>query len=212
MSNSFQIQILLISTLICSSEQIVSAPNTLLLKNKIIPDIIKEEATTALSFYPELESTHIEFKFKPSLKKSLMKAQPKFGSLFKSKKQREYVILMSENFTLDGVKLDFNTIPKNVLIGWLGHELGHIMDYQNRSNLNLVSFGINYYFSGKFIQQAERTADTYAVTHQMKPFILATKDYILNHSGLSNKYKARIRKLYLSPDEIMMLVEEKKED
>lgn len=194
----------------CSSELVVSASDTLMQKNKIIPDLIKDEATTALSFYPELESTYIEFKFKPSLKKSLMKAQPKFSSLFRSKKYRKYVILMSRNFTLDGIQLDFNTIPKNVLIGWLGHELGHIMDYRNRSNLNLISFGINYFFSGNFIRQAERTADTYAVAHQMRPYILATKNYILNHADLSEKYKARIQKLYLSPDELLILVEEEK--
>lgn len=183
-----------------------------MLHNKIAPDLIKPEVTKALSFYPELKDTPIEFKFKPSLKKSLMKAQPKFSSLFKNKKNREYVILMSKNFTLDGLQLDFNSIPKNVLIGWLGHELGHIMDYQSRSNLNLITFGVRYFFSGNFIRKAERTADLFAISHQMEPYILATKNYILNHSDLSEKYKSRIQKLYLSPDELLALAKKEKEE
>ncbi|UZO81089.1 hypothetical protein NBT05_01105 [Aquimarina sp. ERC-38] len=179
-----------------------------MIKNKIIPNLIKEEAITALSHYPELKETYIEFKFKESLGKSMMKAQPKFFTLFRNRKNRKYIILMSRNFTLDGTSLDFNTIPKNVLIGWLGHELGHIMDYRERSSLDLTLFGIRYYFSGKHIREAERTADTFAVTHKMRPYILETKKYILEHVDLSDKYKDRIKKLYLSPDEILSIAVE----
>ncbi|WP_299313931.1 hypothetical protein [uncultured Aquimarina sp.] len=182
--------------------------DTIHLKNKIIPLSIIKEAGIALSHYPELEEVRIEFKFKPSLKKSFMKAQPKFSTLFGSKRKRAYVILMSEVFKIDSLELSIKDIPENVMIGWLGHELGHIMDYHRRSSLNLVSFGIQYWISPNYIREAERMADTYAVTHAMKDYILATKKFILNHSSLSEKYKARIRRLYLSPDEILHLVKE----
>lgn len=178
------------------------------LKNKIIPQVIVNEAGTALSHYPELEEVAIEFKFKPSLKKSFMKAQPKFSTLFKPKKKRSYVILMSETFKIDGLELQIKDIPENVMIGWLGHELGHIMDYHRRNSLNLILFGLRYSISQNFIREAERVADTYAVTHSMKDYILDTKKFILNNSSLSEKYKARIRRLYLSPDEILLLVKE----
>ncbi|SEL95831.1 hypothetical protein SAMN04487910_3716 [Aquimarina amphilecti] len=177
-------------------------------KNKVIPEIIINEAGTALSYYPELDEVSIEFKFRSSLNKSFMKAQPKLSSLFKSKNKRSYVVLMSEIFSIDGFNLNIKDIPENVLIGWLGHELGHIMDYERRSTLNLIFFGIKYLISPKYIRKAERIADTYAITHSMKDYILETKNFILNHSSLSEKYKARIKRLYLSPDEILLLVKE----
>ena len=42
----------------------------------------------------------------------------------------------------------------------------------------------------------------------MKDYILATKDFILNHASISEVYKDRIKRLYLSPEEIMVLVED----
>jgi hypothetical protein len=41
----------------------------------------------------------------------------------------------------------------------------------------------------------------------MKDYILKTKDFILNHAEISDKYKARIKKFYLSPEELMEMVE-----
>ena len=57
-------------------------------ENKIIPNTIKEEALTALSYYPELKDTNIVFKFKDKIKKSTMQAQPTWGSFLKRKKNR----------------------------------------------------------------------------------------------------------------------------
>ncbi len=204
--------ILIISLYIVTINQTMASLDTIQFKNKIIPSLIINEAGTALSHYPELEEVAIEFKFKSSLKRSFMKAQPKFSSIFRSKKKRAYVILMSETFKIDGMQLPIKEIPENVLIGWLGHELGHIMDYHTRNSLNLIFFGIGYWISPNYIRKAERTADTYAITHSMKDYILATKKFILNHSSLSEKYKARIRRLYLSPDEILLLVKKQEEN
>jgi hypothetical protein len=178
-------------------------------KQHIIPKSIKHEALTALSYYPELKNTAIEFKFKEQINKSIMKAQPDFLSLFKSKSNRKYKILISRTFEIEGKKFSTENIPENVMIGWLGHELGHIMDYRDRSSLNLIWFGARYFFSDNAIKTAERAADTYAVDKNMDTYILETKNFILNNTDLSDSYKNRIKKYYLSPDEIMILVEKR---
>ncbi|MBO0591551.1 hypothetical protein I2486_09030 [Cellulophaga sp. E16_2] len=178
----------------------------------IIPEAITTEAKIALSHYPELENTRIEFKFKKDIKKSIMQAQPSFLSLLRPKKKRSYYIFISENFEIEGEKFSTKDIPKNVMIGWLGHELGHVMDYRDRSSLNLIWFGLKYYFSDSSLKEAERAADSYAVSKNMDGYILDTKNFILNNTDLSEIYKARIRKYYLSPDEIMILVEERDRD
>ncbi|MDD7885427.1 hypothetical protein [Flavivirga sp. 57AJ16] len=177
--------------------------------NKSIPKYLKHEAEIALSFYPELKEVPIEFKLTRKMSSSVMKAQPKLGSLFKKRNKRNYVILISRHFDIQNRKFHTRSIPQNVLIGWLGHELGHVMDYQNRSGLNLIRFGLCYLFSESFVIKAEQTADHYAIRHHMKDYILETKNYILSHTGLSDRYKEKIKRLYTSPEQVLEFVNEK---
>jgi len=175
----------------------------------IIPEDIKENVETALQYYPQLKHTKIEFRFKKNIKKSTMQAQPMLSSFFKSRKNRSYVILISEKFQIADKEFSTRQIPNDIFIGWIGHELGHVMDYQNRSKLNLVWFGLKYLLSQKHIVEAERAADSFAVAHGMETYILKTKDFILNNADIRQSYKDRIKKYYLSPEEIMHLVEER---
>lgn len=178
--------------------------------NKMIPKNIEKEALEALSFYPELAETAIEFKFKDNIKKSTMQAQPRFASFFKSKENREYVILISRNIQIEGEKFTMDDIPSDVKVGWIGHELGHVLDYSHRTNVGMLIFGIKYLFSSTHIKEVERAADTFAISHGMGDYILKTKNFILENADLSEKYKERIRRLYISPEEVMELINENK--
>lgn len=184
--------------------------NNLETTNKVIPESIKKETLRALSFYPELKDVPIEFKFKEKLQKSFMQAQPDFKTLLRSANKRKYIIFISSNFNIEGEEFNIHNVPKDVIIGWIGHELGHIIDYLNRSSLNLLIFGIKYIFIGKHIREAERAADTFAVSHGMGDYILNTKNFILNNTSLSETYKNRIKNLYLSPEDILQLTQELK--
>ena len=185
---------------------ILSLNHTMSAQHKIPADI-KTNVTKALAYYPQLKDTKIEFRFKKNIKKSTMQARPTFGSFFKSRKNRHYVILISEKFKIADKEFLTRHIPDAIFIGWIGHELGHIMDYQNRSKLNLIWFGLKYVFSQNHIVEAERAADSFAVAHGMEDYILKTKDFILNNADITQSYKDRIKKYYLSPEEIMELVE-----
>lgn len=175
----------------------------------IIPDSISVEINKALEYYPELRETHIEFRFKRNIRKSTMQARPTFGSFFRSRKNRRYVVLISETFKISDKKFLTKHIPSDILIGWIGHELGHVMDYSNRSKLNLIWFGIKYLLSDTHIVEAERAADTYAIRHNMEEYILKTKDFILNNAEIHDAYKLRIKKYYLSPEEIMDMIKKR---
>lgn len=178
------------------------------MQNKTIPDEILKEAMAALAHYPELKDVSIEFKFKKHLQKSFMQAQPKLTDIFK--KERHYLVLMNWKLSIEHEQYSILNIPSDTLIGWLGHELGHLMDYRRKSGMGLIIFGLRYLTSYKFIRKAERAADIFAITHGMKDYILSTKNFILNHTGFSETYKKRIKRLYLSPEEIMQLI--KKEE
>lgn len=176
--------------------------------NKKIPLNITDKVEEALSFYPELKDKPITFQFKKNIKKSTMLAQPNFLSLLTGKKNRKYIIYISEQFKIADKKIKTTTIPAPVFIGWIGHELGHIIDYETMSNWELIVFGIKYILFENHLIEAERRADFYAVQRGMQQYILATKNYILKHADISESYKNRIKKYYVSPEEIMHLITE----
>lgn len=176
--------------------------------NKIYPGILEEEVQKALSYFPVLNDVPIDFKFKKNIKRSTMQAQPKFSKILSPRHKREYLILIKKHFKLGDIDTAIEDLPKDVLIGWLGHELGHIIDYERMSNWRLIWFGIRYLTSDTAIVNAERSADEFAVKQGMHEYILKTKDFILNHADISEHYKNRIKKYYLSPEEIMELVAE----
>lgn len=137
-----------------------------------------------------------------------MLAQPTWSGFLKSSSKRSYVILISEKFKISGEEFKTVNVPQDVLIGWIGHELGHVMDYQQRGNLNLIGFGIRYVLLKEFLKKAERAADSFAVSRGMSNYILKTKRFILDNANIDNAYKERIKQYYLSPDEIMEMAKE----
>jgi hypothetical protein len=181
--------------------------------NKKIPAEIEKNVLTALSFYPELKNTKINFIFKSNIKTSVMQAQPVFTSLLQRRKNRRYRINISAHFKLINAKMPILSIPDPVMIGWIGHELGHILDYEGKTNPEIVSFGYHYLFHPTFVKHAEMVADSLAVERGMGNYIVATKRFILDHAALPQAYKDKIKRLYLSPDVIVEQVkklEEKK--
>ena len=179
------------------------------LKNKTIPEEILTKVAKALSYFPSLENIPITFKFKKDIKKSTMQAQPEFLTVLLDKKPRHYVIYISEKFKISGAELKTRDIPYDVFVGWIGHELGHIMDYEEMSNSQLIWFGFKYILLEKHIINAERKADHFAVQQGMEDYIMKTKNFILNHADITQTYKNRIKRYYLSPEEIMQLVNDR---
>lgn len=203
----FLLLLIMITPHLASSTEI--SPELLAYKNhKHIPAIIEKNVLTALSHYPELKNITIDFVFKQNIKNSVMQAQPVFTTLLGDKENRIYHINISALFKLTHSATPIHQIPDDIMIGWIGHELGHVMDYENRSNLGMVAFGLSYYFSDKYVKNAERRADTYAVDHGLGKYIIATKRFILDHAELPQRYKDKIARLYLSPDDIVKQVKD----
>lgn len=171
--------------------------------NKHIPPVIEKYILTALSYYPALKNTAIRFVFKQRIKSSVMQAQPVVGSLLKSRRNRVYQINISALFTLMHTAIPIHQLPADVMIGWVGHELGHIMDYETKSTIGMARFGLGYLFSSDYVKKAEQIADQYAVDHGLGHYLVATKRFILDHAELPQAYKDKIARLYVSPEEIV---------
>ncbi|WP_375443465.1 hypothetical protein [uncultured Fibrella sp.] len=180
--------------------------------NKIIPAVIEGNVLMALSFYPELKNVAIQFVFKQAIKSSVMQAQPVFSSLLNSRKNRSYRINISALFKLTHTAIPIHQLPDAIMIGWIGHELGHIMDYQQRSNMGMVGFGLGYVLSSAYVKKVEQLADQYAVQHGLGHYLIETKRFILDHAELPQAYKDKIARLYVSPEEIVEQVKRLEEE
>lgn len=178
---------------------------------KSIPEELQLAALKALAYYPELQTKKIVFRYTRKEGTSIMKAQPDIKSVLRLGNDRSYIIYVNRTILLDNQTHQIHTLPEEVLTGWFGHELGHVMDYERLGKWGLIRFGIGYLLSGSFVKGAEQRADNIAVAHGMGKQILATKSYILNHAGISERYKQKIRKLYPSPEQIMEVIKGQKD-
>ncbi len=178
------------------------------LSNKIIPAEVYQEVAQALSFFPELDDVHITFKFKKHLKNRVMQAQPRIKTFFKSRDKRHYKIVMSHNLQMSDTTMTLNELPSDILVGWFAHELGHVMDYKDRTGLNLVGFAVKYLTSVPFLKRSEKKADLLAADRGLGKHLIKTKRFILFKSKFSRAYKAKIKDLYPSPEEITAMVGE----
>jgi len=170
--------------------------------NKKYPSKLKTEVERALAFYPELDEVAIEFRWGVFTQHSFMLAQPKIPTLFRSKANREYQIIMRKKFFLKNSRVPNGRIPSDVIVGWLGHELGHVLDYKHRSSWNLIRFGVLYYFSKSFLKKAEITADRNAVEHGLIKELLLSKEFGRSPKFFTWKYINKLNELYPSIDRV----------
>lgn len=137
-----------------------------------------------------------------------MQAQPRIKTLFKKKSKRSYKIKISKDLIVNDKIIPIQEVPKDILVGWIAHELGHVMDYLEKSAFQMIGFGFRYLTSKSFVMDAERQADVYAINHGCADQIIKTKNYILNGEGVSAKYKERMNQYYISPEEVKVIEEE----
>lgn len=141
------------------------------------------------------------------IKASTMQAQPivSLKSLFTGVKRYQIKLAL---YVKDSDQILVSDLPDDVLTGWFAHELGHIVDYEPRSNFGMIIYGLRYLFSDKFKRQAEHEADNIAVMNGFAAEIIATKRYILENDFLGDHYKSIITKYYMSIDDVGLCEDE----
>jgi len=175
--------------------------------NKTILPEYELQILSALSYYPELDSTKIIFK-EAKIKASL-NARPTVGSiLFRRRSKRKYVIRIKPN-TGDSVAT-LSEVGFNGAVGVLGHELNHIVDYSNRGFFGILGRMFNY-GSKKGKQKYENEIDRMTIEKGLGWQLHDWEDYVLNKSNAKAKYKVYKRSVYYTPEEIITLINKGKE-
>ena len=166
---------------------------------KIIPSEIELECLTALSFYPELKNTEIAFRF-GNLNFTMI-SQPRLKSILYNRARRQYVITIQKQ-GLSRNSIDWRDLSFNAMVGWIGHELGHVLHYSHKSSGGIMFVGMKYAIPG-YRRKMERFTDQLAIQHHLGYALFEGVDYTLNSSKASEHYKQSQEKFYLKPEEII---------
>lgn len=167
-------------------------------KNKHFIKDYQLPALIALSFYPELKNTEIQFVY--SNTKTTIETRPKISTVFQ-KDRRCYFVFIDNNVEKnEGILLD--SVPFNAQIGILGHEFAHILDYETKNTGKIISLGIDYLNDdGK--KKLEVKTDKLTISRGLGWQLYCWADYVLTKSKATDNYKNYKRKFYLKPEEIM---------
>ncbi len=150
-------------------------------KEKLI-DIFKKAKT----HYKEIEGVDIELRVGKGLFFT-MRASPTLGSIFN--KKRKYFIFV--NLRRADV---LSKLSEDDLIGWFGHELAHIVDYETMSNAELLMFVCKYVYSPKFRFSVERRINAFAYNNGFAKELFGAWKKFLSLDTIDKKYKEYVVK------------------
>gem|GEM_PF-831027 len=154
----------------------------------------------ALNRYPELHKTRITLRHKNI--NSTMQAQPSPEFIFKRKTKRAYKIFINNNPRRTGI--NYQELSFEGLVGWIGHEFAHLIDYNTMNNRALLGFIAGYIFDKKTMRRTERNADRETIKRGLGLQLLDGVAFFEKNNKISESYRNRKQKNYLSEAEIML--------
>ncbi len=131
--------------------------------NKEIPSEFRESILLALSHFPELKNVPIEFAVKEAFPP--LSATPKIPTLFLGGNKRKFHVLISERSNAYMEPILLKNLPFNARVGVLGHELSHVVDYLNKSWMELIAVALNYGLIPSYHAWMEKKTDLIAIDH-----------------------------------------------
>ncbi|MEJ6756269.1 MAG: hypothetical protein QNK78_04590 [Crocinitomicaceae bacterium] len=171
---------------------------------KTVPEEYALSFYTALSYYPELDSSVITLK-KVRIKTTLNARPTNTSLIFRKRTKRKYVIRINSRNQDSLILLD--DVPFNARIGLFGHELTHFIDYHHKSFGGVLKRMFSYStLKGK--EKYEKEIDSMTVSIGLGQQLYTWSYYVLYKSKGSKKYKAYKKLVYLEPEEILKLIEE----
>lgn len=171
-------------------------------RNKIFLPDIEVPALIALSYFPELKNTRIEFT--RCKIRTTMEVHPDVKSLWGARSQIKYIIFVNDQIQ-NGQGILIDDVPFNAQIGLIAHELAHIVDYQKLNLIQLFEVAVNYHQSG-FRRKLERHTDLEVIRRGLGWQLYEWARYAMFESSAGQAYKEFKKRYYLRPKEIMRIL------
>jgi len=172
--------------------------------NKTINTKLQLTSLLALSYYPELINQKIIFK--EANIKTTLNARPTFFSILRLKRsKRKYIIRINCSKKADEISvynIDFNS-----KIGLLGHEFAHITDYQHSGFFGILKRALSC-LSAKSKKKFENRIDNLTIQNGLGWQLYDWSYYVLYQSNATEEYKEFKRKIYMTPEQILITMKE----
>ena len=152
----------------------------------------------ALAYFPELEQTHIKFKYQNI--KTTLNARPTILSLlFKKKENRRYIVRINSSKRDSSIQL--SKVSYNAQIGVLAHEFSHFIDYSEKGIWGILK-RLASYTNKKSKARFEKEIDQMTIERGLGWQLHDWAHTVLYDSNASKKYKKLKREIYLTPGKI----------
>lgn len=175
-------------------------------KNKTLAEGFEFQCLLALSHYPELKTTPIDFVIKPVFLPLASRPDPK-SVLFPWVKRKYLVVISNASADFFEPILLHNT-PFNEQVGIIGHELAHSVYYQDKSSLQLARIAYCYEYDNDFSIAFERETDKRAIAHGLGYQLYDFAFFVRKAFGdTQEEIAAEEGDMYLSPKEIVTEME-----
>lgn len=153
--------------------------------NKKIPEGFEKQILFALSYFPELKCSKINFRLKKS-KSGIIATRPAWTSIFRRSSRRTYIVIINDMPGDDSARfIQWRNSPVNGQVGIVGHELCHILYFNDRSGLGLIGLGIKH-ISRKFMDEFENKTDSVNIERGLGYQLLDWNIYLRQAFGMKD--------------------------
>lgn len=143
--------------------------------------------------FPELDDVSIDFVIRKTDMTRAFNSMPDIKSLFGSKENRRYTIYVNEN---DYNYSFFEHMSPSEVRGILGHEYGHIMQYEELSFGDFIRFGFDYLRHSNEHHRIELDASFNAIKKGLASDVFASLNYFIN-SAFSSEHRSEAMSKYV---------------
>lgn len=182
-------------------------------KNKKMPSRYERQILYALSYFPELKNTKIEFRIKKS-SGGIISTRPSIGSLLRKSNKRTYIVVINDSIA--GRTLpSFSGADVNGQVGILGHEFCHIVDFNHQTGLSLMGLGVSHVSNG-FMDRFEYKTDSMNIERGLGHQLLAWKQYLdkgfaaMRPNNSPPSQKTIVHERYMSVEQIRWVMAKSK--
>jgi hypothetical protein len=181
--------------------------SNLTIENHIAEHMINSFLYTIKKYGADLEETNIIIRSR-NISPDIMRSRASFYYIFHKKENREYIITISSNTNEESGGVITN-LTRDEQTGWIAHELGHIEEYKEMTNLQLSIWNIKYLFALAIsyiniygpLRKIERGVDLKAIKRGFGLELAMGTYYTMTETSRSDKSKERYSKTYTSAHE-----------